>query len=172
MKAACPMYTLIHIPNERIPYTLCLDEEGVPCRGWYMPLEYAVNAILYEGGVFEEIPWESLPLGRQIRAYFDGEKVEFDTPMHLSGTDFQKRVWEAMARIPYGEVLSYGELAHRIGCRAYRAVGQACHRNPLPLIVPCHRVIASGGRLGGFGGGEDIKRRLLAFEGVDPLPVG
>lgn len=164
--------TLITIPNDLIPYTLCLDGDGVPVRGWYLPAAEAAEAMLQAGRVFEEKPYTRYPAGALLKAYFEGERVAFDTPLRLTGTDFQKRVWTEMTRIPYGEVVSYGELARRAGCRAYRAVGQACHRNPLPLLVPCHRVIASGGRLGGFGGGEDIKRLLLRFEGVDPMPAG
>ena len=163
---------LITIPNDLIPYTLCLDRDGVPVCGWYLPMEAAAQEMLTAGRVFEERPYGQYPIGEQLRAYFAGDRVSFDTPLRLAGTAFQKKVWEEMTHIPYGEVVSYGDLAHRAGCRAYRAVGQACHRNPLPLIVPCHRVIASGGRLGGFGGGEDIKRMLLQFEGVAPLPAG
>lgn len=163
---------LITIPNDLVPFTLCLDSDGVPTQGWYMPIEEAAEAMLQAGRFFEERPCDRYPAGEQLLAYFAGEKVIFDTPLRLKGTDFQKKVWMEMTRIPYGEVASYGDLAHRAGCRAYRAVGQACHRNPLPLLVPCHRVIASGGRLGGFGGGEDIKRLLLRFEGVAPMPVG
>jgi len=164
--------TLIHIPNDLIPYTLCLSSEGVPVRGWYLPMAEAAEEMLQAGRVFVERPYTQYPVGERLAAYFEGEQIDFDTPLHLTGTDFQKRIWAEMTRIPYGDVVSYGELARRIGCRAYRAVGQACHRNPLPLIVPCHRVIASGGRLGGFGGGEDIKRLLLRFEGVNPMPAG
>lgn len=164
--------TLITIPNDIVPFTLCLDSEGVPARGWYLPIEEAAEEMLMAGRVFDEKPYSQYPVGERLKAYFEGERVVFDTPLHLTGTDFLKRVWTEMTRIPYGEVLSYGEVARRVGCRAYRAVGQACHRNPLPLIVPCHRVIASGGRLGGFGGGEDIKRLLLRFEGVTPMPLG
>jgi len=164
--------TLITIPNDLIPYTLCLDSDGAPIRGWYLPIEEAAEEMLQAGRVFVERPHTQYPVAEQLTAYFEGERVTFDRPLRLAGTEFQRRVWDEMTRIPHGEVVSYGELARRTGSRAYRAVGQACHRNPLPLIVPCHRVIASGGRLGGFGGGEDIKRLLLRFEGVAPLPVG
>lgn len=163
--------TLINIPNDLIPYTLCLDSEGVPLGGWYLPIDKAAEEMLQAGRVFVERPYTQYPVGERLTAYFEGEQISLDMPLRLTGTDFQRRVWNEMTRIPYGTVVSYGELARRIGSRAYRAVGQACHRNPLPLIVPCHRVIASGGRLGGFGGGEDIKRLLLRFEGVDPMPA-
>lgn len=165
-------HTLISVPNDLIPFTLCLDDQGVPVRGWFQPLEEAAEEMLQAGRAFVEKPCAHFAVGEQLLAYFSGERVDFDTPIDPRGTAFQKRIWAEMARIPYGQAVSYGELAHRAGCRAYRAVGQACHRNPLPILVPCHRVIASGGRLGGYGGGEDIKRMLLRLEGVTPMPVG
>ncbi len=88
-------------------------------------------------------------------------------PLDLSGrTDFRVRVWGTLRTIPRGEVRSYGEVAQAVGCRSARAVGQACGANPLPVLVPCHRVVAAGGRPGGFGHGLAWKRRLLALEGV------
>lgn len=88
--------------------------------------------------------------------------------LDLAGTEFQRRVWQAIARIPAGKVLSYAELARRAGRpRAIRAAAQACGANPVPLLVPCHRVVSSDGKLGGFGGGLPLKRKLLAREGVD-----
>jgi methylated-DNA-[protein]-cysteine S-methyltransferase len=104
---------------------------------------------------------------RQLQEYFSGSRREFDLPLELSGTDFQCRVWRALAEIPYGSVVSYAELAAMVGRpSAFRAVGQANGANPLPIVLPCHRVVASGGRIGGYGGGVDMKRRLLALEGV------
>jgi methylated-DNA-[protein]-cysteine S-methyltransferase len=103
----------------------------------------------------------------QILAYLNGEKRSLDSiPVELSGTPFQRKVWEGIARIPHGELQSYGELARRIGRpRASRAVGQACGANPLPLIIPCHRVVGSGRVLGGFsGGGIFVKNWLLSLE--------
>ncbi|NGP53505.1 methylated-DNA--[protein]-cysteine S-methyltransferase [Thioalkalivibrio sp. XN8] len=89
-------------------------------------------------------------------------------PLDLGGTDFQRRVWRAIARVPRGEVISYTELARRAGNpRAVRAAAQACGANPVPLLVPCHRVVRSDGSLGGFGGGLPMKRKLLSREGVD-----
>ena len=102
----------------------------------------------------------------ELGAYFDGRLREFKLRRDLrGGTEFQMRVWRQLAEIPYGETWTYGELARRVGRPgASRAVGAANGANPLPLILPCHRVVASGGKLGGFGGGLDAKRRLLAFE--------
>lgn len=103
----------------------------------------------------------------ELRAYFDGRLREFKVGIDLRGTDFQVRVWRKLAEIPYGQTWTYGELARRVGRPgASRAVGAANGANPLPLILPCHRVVASGGKLGGFGGGLDAKRRLLAFERI------
>ncbi|MFJ6854525.1 methylated-DNA--[protein]-cysteine S-methyltransferase [Streptomyces sp. NPDC091271] len=102
---------------------------------------------------------------RQLHAYFAGELKEFDLPLRLHGTDFQRGVWSELVRIPYGETRSYGELADRLGKPgASRAVGLANGRNPVGIIVPCHRVIGASGSLTGYGGGLDRKQRLLAFE--------
>jgi methylated-DNA-[protein]-cysteine S-methyltransferase len=102
---------------------------------------------------------------RQLRAYFDGKRKEFDLPLTLEGTDFQRRVWTNLLAIPYGETISYAELAARIGNpKAVRAVGLANGSNPIPIIIPCHRVIGSNGSLTGFGGGLATKKQLLALE--------
>lgn len=103
---------------------------------------------------------------RQIEAYFAGKLCAFDLPLSMKGSAFDLMVWRALARIPYGEVRTYGALAREIG-RPYgaRAVGGACGRNPLLLVVPCHRVVGRNGRLTGFAAGVDAKRALLALEG-------
>ena len=101
----------------------------------------------------------------QLEAYFAGELTEFDVPLALEGTDFQKRVWAALCDIPYGTTISYGELACRVGNpKASRAVGLANGRNPVGVIVPCHRVVGSTGSLTGYGGGIERKRLLLDHE--------
>ncbi|MEU0127871.1 MULTISPECIES: methylated-DNA--[protein]-cysteine S-methyltransferase [unclassified Streptomyces] len=102
---------------------------------------------------------------RQLDAYFAGELTEFDLPLRLEGTPFQRGVWAELVRIPYGETRSYGELAEYLGKPgASRAVGLANGRNPVGIIVPCHRVVGASGGLTGYGGGLDRKQRLLAFE--------
>ena len=115
--------------------------------------------------------WErdSSPLLRQaagqIEEYFNAQRREFQLPLDLRGTPFQQKVWNALLEIPYGETRSYAELARGIGePKAFRAVGAANGANPVAVIVPCHRVISSGGGLGGYGGGVPLKRRLLALE--------
>jgi methylated-DNA-[protein]-cysteine S-methyltransferase len=101
----------------------------------------------------------------QLRSYFAGERTNFDVPLLLEGTDFQKRVWTALQTIPYGETISYKQLAETIGRpRAVRAVGAANGANPIPIIIPCHRVIGNDGSLTGFGGGLPLKKQLLELE--------
>jgi methylated-DNA-[protein]-cysteine S-methyltransferase len=101
----------------------------------------------------------------QLEAYFDGSLHAFDIALAARGTEFRKAVWNELVRIPYGETISYGELARRLGDpAASRAVGAANGANPLPIIVPCHRVIGSDGKLTGFGGGLPIKQWLLDHE--------
>lgn len=101
----------------------------------------------------------------QLEEYFAGERTDFDLPLHLEGTDFQKQAWRALATIPYGETISYGKQAEAIGRPgAFRAVGSANGQNPIPIVLPCHRVVGADGSLTGFGGGLDIKQRLLDLE--------
>ena len=102
---------------------------------------------------------------RQLNEYFAGDRQEFDLPLRLDGTEFQLLVLDELRRIPYGETTSYGDIAERIGRpTAVRAVGAANGRNPIPIIVPCHRVIGASGDLTGFGGGLDTKKALLKLE--------
>ncbi|MGH8869491.1 MAG: methylated-DNA--[protein]-cysteine S-methyltransferase [Actinomycetes bacterium] len=101
----------------------------------------------------------------QLDAYFAGTLTAFDLPLAPRGSTFQRRVWQALTEIPYGETWSYGELATHVGApTAARAVGAANGQNPLPVVIPCHRVIGAGGRLVGYGGGLDRKRTLLGLE--------
>lgn len=102
---------------------------------------------------------------RQLLAYFAGELEAFDLPLVPQGTPFQLAVWKRLCEIPYGETISYGELARRVGNpNASRAVGLANGSNPIPIVIPCHRVIGSNGKLTGYGGGLPIKEKLLALE--------
>jgi methylated-DNA-[protein]-cysteine S-methyltransferase len=101
----------------------------------------------------------------QLKAYFAGKLMQFDLPLAPQGTDFQQRVWLALLRIPYGATTTYGDIARSLGdLQATRAVGAANGRNPLPIVVPCHRVIGADGSLTGFGGGLPVKRQLLDHE--------
>jgi methylated-DNA-[protein]-cysteine S-methyltransferase len=105
-------------------------------------------------------------LARQLEEYFAGRRERFEVTLAPEGTAFQRAVWEELVRIPPGTTASYGEIARRIGRpKAVRAVAQACGANPLPIVIPCHRVIGADGSLTGFGGGVALKRRLLVMEG-------
>jgi len=104
---------------------------------------------------------------RQLEEYFAGQRRRFDFPLDLRGTDFQLSCWRALLDIPYGETRTYADIARAVGKpSAFRAVGMANNRNPIAIVVPCHRVIASDGTLCGYGGGLDLKRKLLELEGA------
>ena len=132
-----------------------------------MALGQSVENVRQDNGAFED-------LAARLKAYFEGRRVDFADKLDLSaGTSFQQRVWEATRRVPYGETRSYLWIAKQIKRpRAARAVGQALGANPLPIIVPCHRVIATDGGLGGFGGGLGVKRMLLRLEGASVVKNG
>ncbi|HGG59540.1 MAG TPA: methylated-DNA--[protein]-cysteine S-methyltransferase [Gammaproteobacteria bacterium] len=105
---------------------------------------------------------------KQLREYFDGDRKVFELPLSFTGTPFQRKVWNALLTLPWGSTCSYAELAKKVGSpRAWRAVGSANGANPISIIAPCHRVIASDGSLAGYGGGQSVKRTLLRLEGVD-----
>lgn len=127
-------------------------------------------------GYVTGVSWTEAPLappedallreaGKQLKAYFAGERTAFELPIRLKGTDFQLRVWNALREIPFGEVRSYAEIAERAGSpKGFRAAGMACHVNPVAVIVPCHRVVGRDGSLTGYAGGLEVKRFLLALE--------
>jgi methylated-DNA-[protein]-cysteine S-methyltransferase len=134
---------------------------------------HGLRHVLFESNKYEaadRAEWKRDPaplrLAReQLQAYFEGERERFDLPLHPVGTPFQLKVWRTLAEIPFGATWSYGEVARRIGePKAMRAVGAANGRNPLPIVLPCHRVIGSDGSLTGFGGGLPIKQFLLRHE--------
>ena len=122
-----------------------------------------------------EVQWaiseeKTAQVRKQLTEYFAGERQEFELELDLrTGTAFQRRCWQALLQIPYGELRSYQDLARAVGRpAAFRAVGQANHANPIPIIIPCHRVINADGQLGGYGGGLDVKEQLLALEKALP----
>jgi methylated-DNA-[protein]-cysteine S-methyltransferase len=137
--------------------------------------DQGLRAVLFGGGGLRT-EGQSPVLGEtatQLDAYFGGDLVAFDVPLELHGSEFQRSCWLALASIPYGQTVSYGEQARRLGLgpEAARAVGAANGQNPLPLVLPCHRVIGADGSLTGFGGGLATKRFLLEHEGAI-LPLG
>lgn len=108
------------------------------------------------------------PYIQQLTEYFQGYRKTFTIPLDLTGTEFQNKVWEALLRIPFGKIVSYKEIAVEVGNpKGMRAVGMANNRNPIPIIIPCHRVIGSNKKLIGYGGGLHIKEKLLKFEGFE-----
>ncbi len=116
---------------------------------------------------FEESASALRPHVRELEEYFAGKRRQFEFALDLRGTDFQLACWRALLAIPYGETRSYGDIARAVGKpKGFRAVGMANNRNPLAIVVPCHRVIASDGTLCGYGGGLDVKRKLLELEGA------
>ena len=121
-----------------------------------------------EGSESSEPPAAVRQTATQLAEYFCGARTTFELPLVTTvGTAFQRRVWWALAEIPFGQTISYADLADRVGRpRAFRAVGQANGANPFPIVLPCHRVLASGGRIGGYGGGLTMKRALLSLEGI------
>ncbi|MGW0435224.1 methylated-DNA--[protein]-cysteine S-methyltransferase [Micromonospora sp. NPDC003197] len=136
-------------------FSIATDETGV-CGANFGPVETVT-----------EVPDERLATAvAQLRAYFAGELTEFTVPLSVRrGSDFERAVWGEMTKIPYGETRTYGEVAKALGDPgAARAVGVACNRNPIPVIVPCHRIVGAGGKLVGFGGGLPRKRKLLELE--------
>jgi len=156
------IYTLIESPIGR----LLLQSDGVAVTGLHTD---GRGCPALDAGAWTHDPnGGPLPLAvRQLDEYFAGRRREFDLPLRLEGTDFQQRAWQALKEIPYGATWSYGQQAKRIGNpKASRAVGLANGRNPISILVPCHRVIGADGSLTGYGGGVERKRWLLAHEGL------
>jgi methylated-DNA-[protein]-cysteine S-methyltransferase len=117
---------------------------------------------------WQESPSRTAETRTQLEEYFAGKRKRFTMPLDLRGTEFRRRCWNELLRIPYGETRTYAEIARAVGSPAgFRAVGQANHYNPIAIIVPCHRVLASGKRLGGYGGGLPVKALLLKLEGAE-----
>ncbi|HEV8146647.1 MAG TPA: methylated-DNA--[protein]-cysteine S-methyltransferase [Bryobacteraceae bacterium] len=146
-----PIGTLLIAGDERAIHRIEFPKNGMagkPQTGW---IESA------RGPVGDAV--------RQLREYFAGERIDFDLPLAPEGTAFQRGVWKRLEEIPYGETISYGELAKRVGNpKASRAVGAANGQNPIPIVIPCHRVIGANGKLTGFGGGLPTKEKLLNLE--------
>ncbi len=144
---------------------MLLTSDGTGLSGLYME-QYKHGEDIGEGWIENKGAQPFPETERQLEAYFTGTLTEFSIPLAMRGTPFQLRVWEELQTIPFGATISYGELARRVGNKgASRAVGLANGRNPVSIIVPCHRVIGSDGKLTGYGGGLPRKAALLHFEG-------
>ena len=119
----------------------------------------------FPGSEFREDAQKNREAVRQLKEYFSGTRTSFDLPLDLQGTDFQKKVWKAMLKVPYGRTRSYGQIARDIGNpKACRAVGSSCGKNNITIVIPCHRIIGSSGSMTGFGGGIPLKVKLLNLE--------
>ena len=137
---------------------------GLNCRN-AKKFECEITKVFSEPAVFDPTDPILKRAALQLNEYFNGKRRSFDLPLDLRLKGFTRRVLEEVSRIPYGETATYGEVARRVGSpRAARAVGGAVGANPIPIIIPCHRVIAAGGKLGGFGGGVALKKKLLIHE--------
>ncbi|NNG37959.1 methylated-DNA--[protein]-cysteine S-methyltransferase [Flexivirga sp. ID2601S] len=161
--------TTRHLITEPTPIgPLTLVAEGDFLTGLYMASHRHQPEIDNFGPRVQSDPL-LLETRRQLEEYFAGERTEFDLPLKSHGTAFQQVVWQALREIPYGQTWSYGQLAHHIGRpSASRAVGLANGRNPISIVVPCHRVIGSGGSMTGYGGGIERKQWLLGLERAVP----
>lgn len=146
----------LYLPSPIGTLRLEADQNGI-CR-----LAFCHTAVENMGSSVSPLLTEAK---KQLDEYFAGKRKIFSLPLSFQGTAFQIRVWEALQKIPYGETWYYGQLAEAVGNpRACRAVGMANNRNPLPILIPCHRVIGKNGSLTGYGGGLDIKEKLLSLE--------
>lgn len=167
--------TIAHLKSPLGPLAAEFNEQGALRRLDFLDQSFAAHWSARQVACnmqLREDAARAQPLERELEAYFAGTLRAFEHPLDLAGTDFQRRVWKALCEIPYGEVISYGQLAERLGkSGASRAVGSANGANPVPVLVPCHRVIAANGGLGGYSAGLDRKRQLLELEGA-LLPLG
>ena len=161
------MFTLYYsrIESPVGPLLLAMSERGLAILAFGHDLPKRLNG--------ERVDWQESDeacamVRRELDEYFTGRRRGFTVPLDLRGTEFQKDCWNELLRIPYGETRSYAEIAKAVGRpTAYRAVGQSNHHNPVAIIVPCHRVLASGHELGGYGGGSPLKAFLLRLEGAE-----
>ena len=165
MKNTAPRHVYKRMQSPVGTLTLVATDEGLAAILWPndRPLRVRLNLEAEENGHPVLVETE-----RQLEEYFAGRRKQFALKMDVSGTAFQRKVWNALLTIPFGETRSYRQIAEQIGNpRAVRAVGAANGRNPLSIVAPCHRVVGSTGALTGFAGGLDVKARLLAFEGAE-----
>jgi methylated-DNA-[protein]-cysteine S-methyltransferase len=160
---AAPARTHVTVPSPVGPLTI-VAESGM-ITGLYMDAQRHAPEPESFGPPADPAEEPFAAAAAQLQAYFGGTLTEFDLPLAPAGTEFQRRVWAGLRAIPYGQTVSYGDLARRLGRpAASRAVGLANGKNPISIVVPCHRVIGSDGSLTGYGGGLDRKRFLLALE--------
>lgn len=160
-------YSSINLKD--ISLTLYSSEKGLVWLDINLPEEESLKAIgkVLSEAKLSKAEGQNDSAKSQLIEYFNGSRQEFDLPLELIGTDFQKSVWRALLNIPFGKTASYKDIAIRVGNpKATRAIGMANNKNKIPIIIPCHRVIGADGRLVGYGGGLHIKEKLLRLEGI------
>lgn len=146
-------------------YNTKIGEIAIEENGMAITRLYFVNKDLEKEVEIKEETWLMKKTIKEIKEYLEGKRNSFDLPLEPEGTEFQKKVWNALKEIPYGETRSYGEIAKIIGNeKASRAVGMANNKNPIMIMIPCHRVIGANGKLVGYAGGLDVKEKLLNME--------
>ncbi|HKU21082.1 MAG TPA: methylated-DNA--[protein]-cysteine S-methyltransferase [Terriglobales bacterium] len=155
------------VPSSPVgPLLLAASERGLALLEFDRGVFPSRNAH-FAAATWKESAGKLRPYVRDLEQYFAGKRRNFSSALDLRGTDFQRRCWQALLEIPFGETRTYAQIAERVGQpRGFRAVGMANHDNPVAIVVPCHRVIASDGTLGGYGGGLPAKRWLLELEGI------
>lgn len=163
------MVNLYRFKNEICDLNIYFDEDFVYAITFTEDKDRNIVKYINKNlGEIIEVSEENYGYSKEIEKYLKGQLKEFSIGVKFFGTDFQEKVWRELLNIPYGETISYKELANRIGHpKAYRAVGGALNKNPIGIVVPCHRIIGEDGKLTGFAGGIDLKRRLLGLEDKD-----
>jgi len=161
-------YTDFYIPSIKKTFLIAKNEKGV-CSLSFDNNEkrFAASLSKYLNDDVKKSSSELKNEVKQVQEYFAGKRKEFDMKVFLKGSSFMTKAWVALSKVKYGETISYSELAEKAGNKkAFRAAASSCAKNPVPIIIPCHRVIAKNGSLGGFGGGIDLKKKMLRLEKI------
>jgi len=155
-----PIGPIFLVSSEKGLVRVALRSESETDRITHIKAEFPDACFIEDAGKNREA-------ARQLQEYFNGSRTNFSLPLDMEGTDFQKKVWNAMLKVPFGRTRSYGQIARDIGNpKACRAVGGSCGKNNIAIVIPCHRIIGSDGSMTGFGGGIPLKKRLLDLEGI------
>lgn len=159
-------YTIAQVDGFIYPITIIASPRGV------REIHFTCFETIIKEWDYKNMPYlfdSSHPAAIELKQYLQGKRKNFDIPVDIEGTPFQMKVWKALQSIPYGQIRTYKDIAIQIGHpKAARAIGQACGANPVPIIIPCHRVLTANGSLGGFSAGIEIKKALLELEGILP----
>jgi len=161
-------YTDLYIPSIKKIFLIAKNEKGVCNFSFDNNEKRFVNALAkYLNDDVEKSPFKLKNEVMQVKEYFAGKRKEFDMKIFLKGSSFMTKAWVALSKVKYGKTISYSELAEKAGNKkAFRAAATSCAKNPIAVIIPCHRVIAKNGSLGGFGGGMNLKKKMLKLEKI------